>query len=211
MSSKIREKSEKMQVVLLHGYGSSGENMQGLATAFSLPNVDFWCPDAPEVCQEYPQGRQWFSLKGLDWKGEQIRSVWPSIHNVLAEAAKKFHTRMTVQLAGSDAPVVLMGFSQGAMMAYQLGFFGPRVKAVIGLAGAYCLHTEPLHRPHLFWAHAKDDTVVPFQWMQQTHNLFTQYGLHAERYISPHGGHSVTLEAVDAVRAFLMKIQESQA
>jgi len=203
---KMTIKYHRTQVILLHGYGSSGENIDDLGESLGLPTVDFWSPDAPEVCEDYPQGFQWFSLKGLNSGIKSIAAIWPQIQNKLKIAAKEYHIRIMKQLEECSGPVVLIGFSQGAMMAYELGFFGPQVKAVVGLSGAYYLNRAPLHRPKIFWTHAKDDTVLPLHWMQQSQKQFAIHGLQAEHHIDAYGGHSVTPEALKDLSEFLIKI-----
>ena len=52
-------------VVLLHGYGSNGEDLIGLAPFFAqaLPEAEFLSPNAPFPCELSPFGFQWFGLE----------------------------------------------------------------------------------------------------------------------------------------------------
>ena len=51
-------------VILLHGYGSDGNDLIGLAPIMGrdLPDVEFVSPHAPFPCEMSPAGCQWFSL-----------------------------------------------------------------------------------------------------------------------------------------------------
>jgi len=52
-------------VILLHGLGSDGRDLIGLAPlyALGLPDAVFVSPDAPYPCDMAPMGYQWFSLQ----------------------------------------------------------------------------------------------------------------------------------------------------
>jgi phospholipase/carboxylesterase len=55
--------------IFLHGYGSNGEDLIGLAPFFArgLPATAFYSPDAPQAWEGgFFGGRQWFSLAGYD-------------------------------------------------------------------------------------------------------------------------------------------------
>lgn len=198
----------KMTVILLHGYGSCGANMVPLAQALDLREVAFWCPDGPESCGEYPQGRQWFSLRDMDWRAEDLGHTWYSIQEPLKKASENFAERLRDYRRDFSGPVVLAGFSQGAMMAYELGFFGPKIHGVMGLAGAYYLDRAPSHRPPILWTHCADDGVVPLAWMRQSHGLFLKHDLEVQSSISDVGGHGVSPENLLSMGWFLRKMLE---
>ncbi|MHA1597925.1 MAG: alpha/beta hydrolase, partial [Alphaproteobacteria bacterium] len=54
----------KQLVILLHGVGSDGNDLIGLAPHFAqvLPDALFASPDAPYAFDMAPVGYQWFSL-----------------------------------------------------------------------------------------------------------------------------------------------------
>ena len=51
-------------VVLLHGYGSDGNDLIGLAPHWQpvLPDALFVSPNAPEMCGQLAYGFQWFDI-----------------------------------------------------------------------------------------------------------------------------------------------------
>ena len=53
-------------VVLLHGYGSNGEDLIGLAPHWQplLSTTAFVSPNAPQPCPGAPGGYQWWALHG---------------------------------------------------------------------------------------------------------------------------------------------------
>jgi phospholipase/carboxylesterase len=54
-------------VVLLHGFGSNGAAMLGLAKTLSitLPDTTFLATDAPDAAPGRPGGRMWFTIPEL--------------------------------------------------------------------------------------------------------------------------------------------------
>ena len=54
-------------VIFLHGYGSNGDDLIGLAEYWRgvLPDTVFISPNAPEICPGAPDGYQWWGLSNL--------------------------------------------------------------------------------------------------------------------------------------------------
>ena len=55
-------------VILLHGYGSNGDDLISLAPYWrdALPHTAFVSPNAPERCPGAPGGYQWWGITNLD-------------------------------------------------------------------------------------------------------------------------------------------------
>src|SRR6185295_7577858 len=53
-------------VILLHGYGSNGDDLLALAPHWvrQLPDALFLSPNAPFPCEVFPSGYQWFGFEG---------------------------------------------------------------------------------------------------------------------------------------------------
>lgn len=101
-------------IILLHGVGSSGDDLLPLADAWKhqLPGCDFASPDAP-THSDFGQGYQWFSVVGVTEQNRPmcIQAARASFDTTLARL-------MAVRgLEGQPEKVVLVGFSQGATMA----------------------------------------------------------------------------------------------
>src|SRR5260221_7704103 len=133
----------KNLVVFLHGYGSNGDDLIGLAPYMqkALPETEFLSPNAPFPWQGmlYTKGYQWFDLASMDpghiLKG--IREALPHLNSFLDEALKKRGL--------NDKNLALVGFSQGTMMALQVGLTRPKACAgILGYSGAY--YPDPLHK-----------------------------------------------------------------
>lgn len=149
-------------VVFLHGWGADGNDLIALADewASALPRTRFASPHAPEVCDENPAGRQWFSL-GARAPEALLRGAENA-----ARGIDRFLDDELARLGLDESRLALVGFSQGAMMALHVALRRPRaVAAVVGYSGAL-IGPETLAdairaRPFVFLAHGDADPVVP--------------------------------------------------
>lgn len=153
----------RLLVVLCHGVGADAQDLIGLAEpwAAGLPELAFMAVDAPEPYDMAPYGRQWFSLQDrtpsvLDAGAR--RATPPLMATVDAELSR-------LGLAAGD--LVLMGFSQGAMMVLHAGLRrAVPPAAILAYSGALldspALDTEITGRPPVLLVHGEDDEVVPF-------------------------------------------------
>lgn len=153
----------RLLVVLCHGVGADGQDLIGLAEPWgaALPDAAFIAPDAPDQCDMSAFGRQWFSL--------QDRT--PSVLEAGARrAAPLLLATVEAELARLGLPagaVVLMGFSQGAMMVLHAGLRrAVPPAAILAYSGALldspALDAEMTGRPPVLLVHGEDDEVVPF-------------------------------------------------
>src|SRR6516164_2823431 len=100
-------------VVLLHGYGSDGNDLIGLAPHWArvLPAAEFLSPHAPFPCEMGPFGRQWFSF--ADRTPETILAGTRAAAAIL----DAFLDEALAARGLSERDLALVGFSQGTMMA----------------------------------------------------------------------------------------------
>ena len=158
----------KQLVVFLHGYGADGGDLIEIARQWQpfLPDAAFIAPHAPDRCTQSPSGRQWFPLTMRDpherWRGVQYAQ--PGLDAFLDAELEK------LGLDGSK--LVLVGFSQGTMMALHVGL-RRRVApaAIVGYSGvlvgpehlaeatARNAKGEP---PPVLLVHGDRDEVIPF-------------------------------------------------
>lgn len=156
----------KQLIVFLHGYGADGNDLIGIGREWAahLPDAAFVSPHAPEPCGMAPVGRQWFHLTLRDpseyWRGVTAAR---SQLDVFLDAELKDHGL-------TDKDLVLVGFSQGTMMALHVGLRRENTPAGIVaysglLAGPENLEAEIKARPPVFLAHGTHDEVVPYPVM----------------------------------------------
>lgn len=119
-------------VVLLHGYGSNGQDLMGLAPYYAqgLPNTVFVSPDAFSRC-EMGFGYQWFSLQS--WMPQHMLEAAEDVAHPLNDYLDDLLKRYELE----PGRMALVGFSQGTMMSL---YVAPRrdqpIAGVLGYSGA---------------------------------------------------------------------------
>lgn len=115
-------------VLLLHGYGSNGQDLIGLADFWDagLPNTLFVSPDAFAPC-EMGFGFQWFSLQS--WLPQHLLGGAEAV----ATQLNAYIDDLLARYGLDESKLALVGFSQGTMMSL---YVAPRrKKAVAGVLG----------------------------------------------------------------------------
>ena len=194
-------------VVFLHGYGADGKDLIDLANPFGmvLPNASFISPDAPHPCAMSPQGRQWFPIEEIP-KGAIKASL--GLLDLIENEAKK------LDLTFKD--VILIGFSQGAMMSMQcLLINNKQLGAVIGYSGALrqenidAANDKILNGKHKFsdtpilLVHGEQDEVVPFQSLERSKNLLNKIGFNTQTLSRQNLAHGIDPEGISKGMEFL--------
>jgi phospholipase/carboxylesterase len=179
-------------VVLCHGYGADGNDLIGLAPHWqrALPSAAFVAPNAPEPCAGAPSGYQWFPISRLD-PGEMQRGV--------EAASGLLHAFLDAELARLELPperLALVGFSQGTMMALQVGLQrAVKPAAIVGYSGMLArgaaLEALPPDTPPILLVHGAADQMIPPDAMLASAMMLGQAGAAVQWHIAPGIGHGI--------------------
>ncbi len=192
-------------VVFLHGYGADGEDLIGLAEPLAphLPNTRFMAPNAPQPCVNNPMGFQWFPIPWLDGSS-------PVDASIAARAAFDLLGRWLDGVAADTPPerTVLMGFSQGTMMALQVGLRRPAPLAgIVGFSGRLLeperLEAEITARPPVLLLHGDQDPVVPFASMAEAAGALEAAGVETRTHVSRGIGHGIAPDGLSLALGFI--------
>ena len=197
-------------VVFLHGYGADGKDLIDLAKPFgmALPNASFIAPDAPHPCAMSPQGRQWFPIEDIPMGA--IKSSLGLLDLIQNEVKK-------LSLTFKD--VILIGFSQGAMMSMQCLLINhEQLGAIIGYSGALkeenidAANDQIVNGKHKFsdtpvlLVHGEQDEVVPFQSLEKSKTLLNKIGFNVETLSRPNLAHGIDPEGISKGMQFLKEL-----
>ncbi len=193
-------------VIGLHGYGSNYERFSDL---FQRPYKTDTSKKSMKIgfiyaapCAPYPMavgsepGYSWtIRQEGLDEKTIKLDADY--ISSLALELLKSFNV--------DTNRVYLLGFSQGASMAYNIGLNRPeRFKGVIAFGGwmdTVLVSGEALKKAgakgmRVFIAHGKDDRVVPLEASQNAYKRLKDAGLDVQLN-QFEGGHEVPMETLE--------------
>lgn len=195
-------------VVVLHGYGADGNDLLALAEAWrpALPDAAFIVPHAPSVCGAWAGGREWFPLPRIDEA---------TIAAGTAAAAPGLHAFLDAELAAlglGNGALALVGFSQGAMMALDVGISRrPAVAGVLAYSGALTRPPRPGEpgKPPVLLHHGANDTVVPPAALAAARAGLEAAGVPVESHLRDGLGHGIDDAALRLGGRFLTRIFQS--
>jgi len=193
-------------ILMLHGYGSDGNDLIGLAPHWSalLPDAVFVSPHAPFPC-EMGHGHQWygFANDSPERRLAGVRAAAPILNGFIDDMLTRFGL--------SAGNLALVGFSQGTMMSLHVA---PRraeaIAGVVGFSGAMnapeLLATEVTSRPPVVLIHGTADQVVPHESMNTAARTLTTAGIAVETHSRPGLPHSIDEEGLRLGGAFLRRV-----
>ena len=206
-----RNAPARQLVVLLHGYGADGNDLIDIGQAWQslLPHAAFVSPHAPQPCAQAPVGRQWFPLTLRD-----PRERWSGVN----EAAPALDRFLDAELKRHNLPaaaLVLVGFSQGTMMALHVGLrrAAPPL-AIVGYSGMLVLPggkdpaaivAEIRARPPILLVHGAADDLIPAQALFHAAQGLAALEVPVEWHLSHGVGHGIDGEGLRHGGEFLAR------
>ena len=196
-------------VVFLHGYGADGNDLIGLAGPLEkvLKDTAFVSPHAPESCAVNPGGRQWFPIPWLDGSSEF------AMGRSFAAAQDCLNGFLDSEMERHGLPasrVALAGFSQGTMMALQVGLRRTESFAcIVGYSGRLLfperLATEIRSRPPMLLCHGDADEMVPVESLREATAALGTENVPVRWHISPGLGHGIDDAGLQLGSRFLVE------
>lgn len=199
---KTQQTTQKL-VVFLHGYGSNGQDLIDLANfwADALPDAEFIAPNAIEPCEIFPAGYQWFSLQ--DRTLSTIQAGLGKAAPLVAEAIQHWLAARSL----TPENLILVGFSQGAMLALELMYHIPGIRCILGYSGAFFPSPEkslPSPAPNIFLGHGDRDTVIPFSEFQRSVHQLSVLNITPQTHVSHGIEHTIDEKAIRAGESFML-------
>jgi phospholipase/carboxylesterase len=197
-------KAEQL-IVLLHGYGSDGNDLIGLAPHLgrALPGAAFVAPNGPQPTGQ--GGYQWFDLMSRAPQAmiEGARRAQPAI--------EKFVDGELERLGLGDERLAFVGFSQGTMMSLHVALRRPRTcAAVVGFSGALIspelLKTECRAKPPILLIHGDADDMLPVQSMFAAAQGLAAAEIAAEWHVCHGVPHGIDPGGLDLATRFLRQM-----
>lgn len=209
LSAIVRGGNGPLSLVLLHGYGSRAEQWLQFEHVLKVPN------DGRLIFLQGPlrgpvsgsRGWWWLNIEGHVPAGSRL----PDFSTASPGGIKVASRLVREYLADVDGPIVLGGFSQGAMLSAEIAFQTDQELAGLVLLGgttvneaAWLDHVAGRRRLPIFITHGRNDSVLPFAIAERFANRLSASGLNVT-WVPFEGGHEVPAIVVSALNEFLAK------
>ncbi len=189
-------------LVFLHGVGSSGADLAPLGRLWGPRlGVTFAAPDAPFAFDQAAVGRQWFSVTGVtpDNRIERVEAAAAAFDAVVDAA---------IAAAGTTAArTVLVGFSQGTIMALDALVRGRHFAGVLGYSGR--LARPPvgsLEDKPILLVHGDLDGVIPIGEAISARHVLAEAGAEVNFARIEGEGHGIGPAAASVGLGFLERL-----
>ena len=183
-------------VILLHGYGGSGEDISMLTLNWKrfLPNTIFLCPNGHEKCAISPSGYQWFDLTKDDpqYILEQSKKSEKKIQKFITEVKIKYNLK--------NSQICLSGFSQGCMMSINLGLTASvNYNCIVGFSGKIINQDDIIKRKSsstkMLLLHGDLDSVVSPTYLLESKDFLIRNNIEVETNLIKNCEHTIPVEA----------------
>lgn len=147
----------------LHGLGADGFDLQPAAEMLEVPGIHHVFPHAPVRPVTINGGmamRAWYDIAAADLR-------WQEDSGGMQASAREVRELVGALSGDSGLPLILAGFSQGAVVSLVAASLGiPNLAGVAALSGyvPQCLlpALAGLHGVPVLMAHGDQDSVIPF-------------------------------------------------
>lgn len=198
---------DKPLVIFLHGYGSNEEDLFALRNAL-LPDYTYISVRAP--LHLYGGGYQWFSLQapagGLLQVAKELSDSNRLLEAFVTAVAKKYET--------SSDKIILVGFSQGGIISYELVMKKPLAVRGMAALGSMMLPTlQQQISPRLnlqgldvFIGHGVEDNRIPISSAMAAQQTFLKTSIKPEYHSYKGLGHSINDALMKDLHDWILKI-----
>ena len=196
----------KNAIVLLHGYGGDGKDISTLTLNWKrhLPYTVFICPNGYEKCAINTSGYQWFDLTKEDSSYILDESI--KAENVI----KKFIEEVKTEFNLSNQQICLSGFSQGCMMALNVGLTSKeKFLCIVGFSGKIIdkinLKDRIKNRTDTLLIHGDVDQIVPSTHLLEAKDFLIRNNIPVETLLIKNCDHHIPIEASSTALNYILK------
>ena len=193
-------------VILLHGYGGNGEDISMLSYNWKrhMPNTVFICPNGHEQCSINPSGYQWFDLTNdnPEYVLEQSFKAEKKIHQFLKEVKEEFNF--------DNDKICLSGFSQGCMMAINVGLtLEKNFNCIVGFSGKIInpddLKIRKRNSTNILLIHGDKDDIVSPTHLLEAKDFLLRERVSVESHLIKNCGHNIPIQASSIALEYILK------
>jgi len=196
-------------LVLLHGYGSKADDWLQFEHKLQVPqNGRLVFPQGPLRGPRGSRGWWWLNIEGHIPPGERFPDFSAATPGGI-KVASQLVRNLLVKVPG---PIILGGFSQGAMLSAEIAFQTDQpMAALVLLSGtpvneaAWVERLPGRRQMPIFIAHGRSDSVLPFATMERLQARIKAAGLDVT-WFPFDGGHDIPDSVIAALNTFLARL-----
>ena len=202
------KKETKIPVlILLHGYGSNETDLFDLAKAFD-PRFITFSLRAPNQISE--SGYCWYPMDFLadgqfKYEYQNAKSSRSKILSFISNACKAYHLDST--------RVFLLGFSQGAIMSYDIALSSPdKIKGIMALSGRLLEESKQiktnlaqLAKVKVFIAHGNSDNTIKIVEAERANTFFKEKQITDLTFKNYEMTHAISGKELNDIKVWLVK------
>ena len=196
----------KNAIILFHGYGGDGNDISMVSLNWKrhMPNTVFICPNGHETCSINPSGYQWFDLTkdDPDYILEQTIKAENIIQKFINEIKKEFNL--------TNNKICLSGFSQGCMMALNVGLTTEEnFSCIVGFSGKIINQNDLKKRiknsTDILLIHGEADQIVPSMHLLEAKDFLIRNSIDAQTLLIKNCDHHIPVEASSTALNYILK------
>ena len=210
------QNNPKKLIFLLHGYGDSGDNFISLSKDFYDPSIksNFYAPNAPSPVPQYPQGKQWFDLYP---NGKNFNEAGPFEKELMKKDClsslvliKDYINSLCLKFKLKSKDCFIIGFSQGAMMTFELGNYINEIFSGCALLSGRILPSnnyknKPFIKTPIIIIHGDKDLVLEPKYFNEACNILNNQGYLFESHLIKDLDHTISQQTIDLTKKFIKK------
>ena len=200
------DKKIENAIILLHGYGGDGKDISMLSLNWKrhLPNTIFICPNGHQKCSINPSGFQWFDLTKdePEYILEESLKAEVKLNNFIDEIKNEFQLE--------NKKICLSGFSQGCMMAINLGLTSnKKYNCIVGFSGKIINQKDLKSRIKVstdtLLVHGENDQVVSPNFMLEAKDFLIRNNIDIQTHLIKNCDHHIPIEASSKALHYILK------
>lgn len=199
----LHPQGAKNLLIMLHGYGASGDDLFPLVRNWAHDDLAIWTPNAP-ISTGY-NGWCWFQFENLERRDIErsmgLHTTTEPTYQAIIEHIQAHHFES----------VIIGGFSQGAMLALHIMALYQRLWPVLAYGGGFFTQNPPaLEGSEVCLIHGAEDDVVAPSYLTESMLTLAKLGASVEGHIRPYVGHSIDLIGARIGKSFVDRQMEKR-
>ena len=212
-----RHDNPKKLIFMLHGYGDNAANFMHLAQP--IDNTEWQAAyialNAPGLISGNFMGYQWFDLypNGI-YIAEAGPKEFKKINKEVTDSVKKIINTIdqycdSLKLTYKDC--IVMGFSQGGMMTFEVGNYLQQQFGGLGIISGRIMSNKLIQNKNLiktpiFISHGEQDEVLPIKNYHNATEFLRINKCNFESHIISKDGHNISPDTITLFQKFIKKI-----